>query len=135
MICTFKKKNKETCKNNSLKNDKYCYWHSMKIPLAEKNKNRSKGGKQKQIKCNTEFVEYDIQNIKGICELNATLINAVLKDKVSLKIATGICYMLNLQMKAIEIQNAQSKTNNMPDVYITLPEAFEKVSKEMEENL
>ena len=38
-------------------------------------------------------------------------------------------------MKAIEIQNAQSKTNNMPDVYITLPEAFEKVSKEMEENL
>lgn len=135
MKCSHKKKNKDTCKNNALKNDKYCYWHSGKISEAEKNMNRSNGGKQKQIKCNTEFVEYDIQNIKGICELNATLINAVLKDKVSLKIATGICYMLNLQMKAIEIQNAQNKISNMPDVYITLPEAFEKVSKEMEENL
>lgn len=135
MKCSYKKTNKESCKNNSLKNDKYCYWHSKKITEAEKNMNRSNGGSKKQIKCNTEFVEYDIQNIKGICELNATLINAVLKDKVSLKIATGICYMLNLQMKAIEIQNAQSKTNNMPDVYITLPEAFKQVSREMEENL
>ena len=135
MKCRYKKNNSESCKNNSLHNDKFCYWHSKKITEATKQENRSKGGKQKQIKCNTEFVEYDIQNIKGICELNATLINAVLKDKVSLKIATGICYMLNLQMKAIEIQNAQSKTNNMPDVYITLPEAFKQVSKEMEENL
>jgi hypothetical protein len=135
MKCRYKKTNKESCKNNSLKNDKYCYWHSKKITEAEKNMNRSNGGKQKQIKCNTEFVEFEIESIKGVCKLNATLINAVLKNKIDLKIATGICYMLNLQMKAIELEQAQSKTNNMPDVYITLPEAFEKVSKEMEENL
>ena len=135
MKCKFKKSDKSTCKNNALHNDRFCFWHSGKITDKKKTEARANGGSKKQIKCNTEFVEYDIQNIKGICELNATLINAVLKDKVSLKIATGICYMLNLQMKAIEIQNAQNKISNMPDVYITLPEAFEKVSKEMEENL
>jgi hypothetical protein len=125
MICTFKKKNKETCKNNSLKNDKFCYWHSKKITEAEKNLNRSNGGKQKQIKCNTEFVEFEIESIKGVCKLNATLINAVLKNKIDLKIATGICYMLNLQMKAIELETIESKIFKMEDVIIKLPESFE----------
>jgi hypothetical protein len=125
MKCRYKKNNSETCKNNSLKNDKYCYWHSSKITEAEKNLNRSNGGKQKQIKCNTEFVEFEIESIKGVCKLNATLINAVLKNKIDLKIATGICYMLNLQMKAIELETIESKIFKMEDVIIKLPESFE----------
>ena len=125
MKCRYKKNNSETCKNNSLKNDKYCYWHSSKITEAEKNLNRSNGGKQKQIKCNTEFVEFEIESIKGVCKLNATLINAVLKNKIDLKIATGICYMLNLQMKAIELETIESKILKMEDVIIKLPESFE----------
>ena len=125
MKCSYKKNNKETCKNNSLKNDKYCYWHSSRVTEAEKNLNRSNGGKQKQIKCNTEFVEFEIESIKGVCKLNATLINAVLKNKIDLKIATGICYMLNLQMKAIELETIESKIFKMEDVIIKLPESFE----------
>lgn len=126
MKCRYKKNNSETCKNNSLKNDKYCYWHSKKITDKEKTEARATGGKAKQIKCNMEFVEFEIETIRGVCKLNATLINSVLKNKIDLKLATGVCYMLNLQLKAIELQSIESKIFKMEDILIKLPEGFEQ---------
>jgi hypothetical protein len=124
MKCSYKKKNKESCKNNSLKNDKYCYWHSSKVTEATKQENRSKGGKQKQIKCNTEFVEFELNNIADVCKLNASMVNSVLQNKIDLRIATGIGYLLNLQMKAIELVSIESKLFKMEDIIIELPKSF-----------
>ena len=124
MICTFKKKNKETCKNNSLKNDKYCYWHSKKISEAEKNLNRSNGGRNKIIKCNSVFPEYELNNIADVLKLNAVLINSVLQNKIDLRIVTGIGYMLNLQMKGIELNSIESKLFKFEDIFISLPKSF-----------
>ena len=124
MKCRYKKKNKESCKNNSLKNDKYCYWHSSKVTEATKQENRSKGGKQKQIKCNTEFVEFELNNIADVCKLNASMVNSVLQNKIDLRIATGIGYLLNLQMKAIELVSIESKLFKMEDIIIELPKSF-----------
>ena len=124
MKCSYKKKNKESCKNNSLKNDKNCYWHSSKVTEATKQENRSKGGKQKQIKCNTEFVEFELNNIADVCKLNASMVNSVLQNKIDLRIATGIGYLLNLQMKAIELVSIESKLFKMEDIIIELPKSF-----------
>ena len=124
MKCRYKKTNKESCKNNSLKNDKYCYWHSSKVTEATKQENRSKGGKQKQIKCNTEFVEFELNNIADVCKLNASMVNSVLQNKIDLRIATGIGYLLNLQMKAIELVSIESKLFKMEDIIIELPKSF-----------
>ncbi len=124
MKCCYKKKNKESCKNNSLKNDKYCYWHSKKITEAEKNLNRSNGGKNKIIKCNSEFPEYELNNISEVCKLNTALINSVLQNKTDLRLATGIGYLLTLQMKLIELQSIESKIFKMEDIFISLPESF-----------
>ena len=124
MKCSYKKKNKDTCKNNALKNDKYCYWHSGKISEAEKNMNRSNGGKQKQIKCNSDFPEYELKNIADVLKLNTVLINSVLQNKIDLRIATGIGYMLNLQMKAIELVSIEGKLFKMEDIIIELPKSF-----------
>ena len=124
MKCRFKKSNKETCKNNSLHNDKYCYWHSKKITEAEKNLNRSNGGKQKIIKCTGDFPEYELNNIAEVCKLNTVLINSVLQNKIDLRIATGIGYMLNLQIKAIELVSIESKLFKMEDIIIELPKSF-----------
>ena len=124
MKCQFKKKNKESCKNNALKNDKYCYWHSKKITEAEKNMNRSNGGKNKIIKCNSDFQEYELNNIADVLKLNAVLINSVLQNKIDLRIVTGIGYMLNLQMKGIELNSIESKLFKMEDIIISLPKSF-----------
>ena len=124
MKCSYKKNNSESCKNNSLKNDKFCYWHSKKITEAEKNMNRSNGGKNKIIKCNSDFPEYKLDNITAVCKLNTALINSVLQNKIDLRIATGIGYMLNLQIKAIELVSIESKLFKMEDIIIELPKSF-----------
>ena len=124
MKCSYKKKNKESCKNNSLKNDKFCYWHSKKITEAEKNLNRSNGGKNKIIKCTGDFPEYELNNIADVLKLNTVLINSVLQNKIDLRIVTGIGYMLNLQMKGIELNSIESKLFKMEDIIIELPKSF-----------
>ena len=124
MKCRYKKNNSETCKNNSLKNDKYCYWHSSKVTEAEKNLNRSNGGKNKIIKCNSDFPEFELNNIADVCNLIASMVNSVLQNKIDLRIATGIGYMLNLQIKAIELVSIESKLFKMEDIIIELPKSF-----------
>ena len=86
--------------------------------------NRSNGGKQKIIKCTGDFPEYELNNIAEVCKLNTVLINSVLQNKIDLRIATGIGYMLNLQIKAIELVSIESKLFKMEDIIIELPKSF-----------
>jgi hypothetical protein len=110
MNCKQKKPNGETCKNLALKNDKYCYWHSKKIPDKEKTEARSKGGKQKIIKVSGgAFPEMKLNSIEDILRLNSMIINGTLKNEVDLRISTGIGYLLNIQMKGIELSNFEKR--------------------------
>lgn len=124
MKCNFKKDNKEICKNNALQNEKFCYWHSKKIPEEEKNKQRSKGGKSKIIKVKSDFKEFELNTIADVCNLNTVLINSVLQNKIDLRVATGICYLLNMQLKGIELKSIESKIFKMEDIVIKLPPSF-----------
>jgi hypothetical protein len=113
MKCNFKKSNNALCGNNAMLKDKYCYWHSKKIPESEKNKKRSEGGKNKIIKVNNRFENYELNNISDVLKLNTVLINSVLQNKIDLRIATGLTYMLNLQIKGIELISIEKRLDEV----------------------
>lgn len=127
MKCKFKKENKDVCKNNALQNEKFCYWHSKKIPENEKKQARSRGGKKKTIQITSDYEYYELNNISDVIKLNAELINGVLQKNTDLKILTSICYSLNLQMKLLELNKIETKISNMENliVKVKLPEGFE----------
>ncbi|HMQ70120.1 MAG TPA: hypothetical protein PKA90_14160 [Ignavibacteria bacterium] len=127
MKCNFKKSNNEVCKNNALLNDTKCYWHSKAIPESEKNMVRSAGGKNKIIKVRSNFLNHELNNISDVLKLNTLLINGVLQNKIDLRIATGITYMLNLQIKGIELSAIENKIHEMENmiIKIKLPEEIQ----------
>lgn len=120
---------KTNCKAIALKTDSFCYMHSKKISELEKKTARSKGGKQKQIKIENEneFQTFDLNTVSDVMMLNATIINKVLSGKFNIKIGTSICYMLSLQLKAIELN--KSVRNIYSDILVTLPPEFEELSR------
>lgn len=120
MKCKFKKSNGDTCKNISLKSDRFCYWHSKKIPEAEKKMNRSNGGKNKVIKVNSEFEQCELNSISDVMKLNSVMINGVLNNELDLRIATGITYMLNLQIKGIELNTIEKRIDKIEQVNIRI---------------
>ena len=129
---------KLNCKAIALKTDSYCYMHSKKITEAEKKTARSNGGKHKTIKIpENEFQTYDLNTVADVMMLNATIINKVLSGKYNIKIGTSVAYLLNLQLKAIELN--KSVRNIYSDILVTLPPEFEELSrragKEMERAL
>ncbi len=109
MICKKIKSNGETCKNPALTKDIYCYWHSKKVPEAEKFEHRSKGGKNKIIVTNGYFPLFKLNSIKDVLKLNSSMINQVLQNELDLRIATGLTYMLNLQCKGIETATIEKR--------------------------
>ena len=129
---------KTNCKAIALKTDSYCYMHSKKISEAEKKTARSKGGKHKTIKIDeNEFQTFELETFKDVMTVNCELINRVLNGKFNIKIGTSICYMLSLQLKAIELN--KSVRNIYSDILVSLPPEFEELSrragKEMERAL
>jgi len=121
---------KYTCKAIALKNDSYCYMHSKKISNAERHKARSKGGKNKIIKVNSKFENYELKSFKDILNLNERLINDVLQNKISLQIITGVCYNLQLQMKLISLENVENRISELEKTVFN-PEAARKAVEEM----
>jgi len=126
MKCNFVKANKEVCGNNALLKDTKCFWHSKKVSDDDKNKVRSAGGKSKIIKTSGGFDYYKLDNITDVNNLNTAMINAVLQNKIDLRVATGIAYMLNLSIKGIELSNIENKINEIEKlvVHVKLPEAL-----------
>ena len=122
---------KLNCKAIALKTDSYCYMHSKKIKESDKHKARSNGGKHKTIKIDpNEFQTFELETIKDVMKINAELINRVLNGKYNIKAGTSICYMLALQLKAIELNNsAKNSMFTMSDVIIKLPPDFEDSKK------
>ncbi len=115
MKCEQKKLNGKQCKNPALHSDKYCYWHSKNISEIEKHNNRSAGGRNKIIKVNGNFPNLKLTSIKDISKLNALMVNKVLSDTLDLRIATGIAYLLNLQLKLIETSELEKRLQQIED--------------------
>ena len=130
MKCNFVKSNNEVCGNNAMNEDEKCFWHSDKISEDEKNKQRSKGGKSKVIKCEVEFENFELNNFADVRKLNAVLINRVLQNELDLRIATGVCYNLNLQMKLIQFEIFENRISEL-EQRVFNPEAAEQQIKGM----
>lgn len=127
MNCIYIKSNGENCKNQSLKDEKFCYWHSKTIPEVVKQDNRSKGGKNKAIKVSGDFPEFDLNTISDILKLNSVMINKVLKNEADLRVCTGIGYLLNLQIKCIELNTIEKRIDEMENLTVNI-----KLPKELE---
>ena len=95
--------------------DEKCFWHSDKISEDEKNLCRSTGGKVRQIRIKTEYENFELTTIADVMKLNALLINEVLKNKISLRVLTGISYSLALQMRLIEVENIEKRLSLLED--------------------
>ncbi len=108
------------CNALSLKGDVRCYFHSDKITDKEKKQARTKGGKTKQIKINSAFKYYKLNNISDIMRLNEVLINGTLQNEIDLRIITGIAYNLNLQTKLIELQSIEKRLTELENSYFKL---------------
>jgi hypothetical protein len=130
MKCNFVKSNNEVCGNNAMIEDEKCFWHSDKISEESKNEQRSKGGKSKVIKCEVEFENFELNNFADVRKLNAVLINSVLQNKIDLRIITGVCYNLNLQMKLIQFEILENRILEL-EQRVFNPEAAEQQIKEM----
>ena len=130
MKCNFVKSNNEVCGNNAMIEDEKCFWHSDKISEESKNEQRSKGGKSKVIKCEVEFENFELNNFADVRKLNAVLINRVLQNELDLRIATGVCYNLNLQMKLIQFEILENRILEL-EQRVFNPEAAEQQIKEM----
>jgi len=113
MKCEQKKLNGEQCRNPALTNDSRCYWHSPSISEEEKSINRSRGGKNKLIKSNCIFPNLKLTSIKDISKLNALMVTKVLSDTLDLRIATGVTYLLNLQVKCIETGTLEERLSKI----------------------
>ena len=129
MKCNFVKSNNEVCGNNAMNEDEKCFWHSDKISEDEKNKQRSKGGKSKVIKCEVEFENFELNNFADVRNLNAVLINRVLQNELDLRIATGVCYNLNLQMKLIQFEIFENRISELEQRVFDPEEAEQKIKE------
>ena len=110
MNCKHKKTNGHTCKNLALKDDRYCYWHSNRIPDKLKNEARSRGGRHKIIKVSCgDIPDLKLNCIEEVLQLNSFIINRTLNNEIDLRVSTGIGYLLNIQMKGIELSNFERR--------------------------
>ncbi len=120
MNCNFRKSNGETCKNVSMRNEKRCYWHSKNIPETIKQKHRSNGGKNKIIKTDGSFPEIELNTISDIVKLNSLMINKVLKNEADVRVCTGIGYLLNLQIKCIELNTFEDRLEKVETITVEI---------------
>ena len=114
------------CNALSLKGDVRCYFHSDKITDKEKKQARSKGGKRKVITVNSEFEQYELNSISDVIKLNTVMINRVLNNELDLRIATGITYMLNLQLKLIDTGLIEQRITELENTITNNYELSEK---------
>jgi molybdenum cofactor biosynthesis enzyme MoaA len=103
--------------------------HSKKISNAERHKARSKGGKNKIIKVNDEFENFELNNFADVRKLNAVLINRVLQNELDLRIATGVCYNLNLQMKLIQFETIEKRVSDIEKSLFNPAEAEQRIKE------
>ena len=89
--------------------------HSKKIPEDEKNKVRSAGGKSKLLKVKGDFKECELTSISEVGKLNTSLIFQVLQNRIPIRVATSLCYLLNLQLKIIEVENIEKRLSLIED--------------------
>ena len=117
---------KNNCNALALKNDLYCYMHSKKISDVERHKARSKGGKRKVITVNSEFDNYELNTIADVMKLNAVMINRILNNELDIRIGTGVCYLLNLQLKLIDTGLIEQRITELENTITNNYELSEK---------
>lgn len=118
MQCQFVKPNGEQCQAQSLRNDKYCFFHSKKEEVVKTRKQAaSKGGKSnKEVDYQEDPIK--IQSVSEIVDLYEETINALRLGKIRPKKANSIAYICNSMLKALEQRDITSKLQTLETVIV-----------------
>ena len=115
MKCKGKNKTGKKCGANAMDNG-YCYKHNPDITEEEKLASVVKGGKVKQLIISEPYGEIQLDSIKSISKFLAMLINETLQSKMDLRLATGLTYISNSLLKALELSDLESRINNVEEM-------------------
>ena len=109
--CIFMKENGKQCNARAMKDKDFCYFHCSDISEIERQRHKSKGGKSKVLVVNPAEVYKDIKlnNPKQVSRFYSYLINKVMSGSMDLRLATGLSYMLNGLLKALELSEIEDR--------------------------
>lgn len=116
MKCKGIKSNGKKCNTNAMDNG-YCYFHNPDITEEQKKATVSKGGKaNKIIEINENYPVQKFNNIKDVSIFLGLLINETMAGKMDIRLATGLTYISNSLLKALELSDLQNRVDNVEEM-------------------
>lgn len=112
MKCRGKNKAGKRCKANAMNNG-YCYRHNPEITEQEKIEVSAKGGNVKQLVITEPYNVIPLENIKDVSVFLALLINETMAGRMDLRLATGLTYISNSLIKALELSQLSDRVENL----------------------
>ncbi|MCE1164584.1 MAG: hypothetical protein LWX07_04180 [Bacteroidetes bacterium] len=112
---SFIKENGEPCNSFASNDSDFCYMHDPSISEKEKSNARSKGGKVKTLVINPSEVvsEIKLNDAKQVTKFYSKIINDVMSNKLDLRMATGIGYLLNGLLKSMELSSIEERVTEL----------------------
>lgn len=107
MKCNFVKENSEQCEANAMQNRQLCFTHN---PETQKLRQvaTSRGGQTPKKNLNP-LPPVEINDIKDVTRLLATIINEVREGKIDLRVANCVGYLSGHLIKSLEAGEINEK--------------------------
>lgn len=112
MKCRGKNKTGKKCGANAMESG-YCYKHNPDIPDEEKLEAVTKGGKVKQLIISEPYPAIQLNTMGDVSVFLSMLINETMSGKMDLRLATGLTYISNSLMKALELSELSQRVEQL----------------------
>lgn len=112
MKCKGKNKTGKKCGANAMDNG-YCYKHNPDITDEEKLEAVTKGGKVKQLIISEPYPATRLNTIQDVSVFLSMLINETMSGNMDLRLATGLTYISNSLIKAIELSQLSDRMEQL----------------------
>ncbi len=107
--CIFVKDNGENCGALPMRNSEFCYFHNPEME-TERQEAKRNGGKKKVLVVNdTQNLPIKLDNSKQVAKFYSKLINDIYAGLLDIRLATGIGYLLNGLLKALELSEVEKR--------------------------
>jgi hypothetical protein len=111
--CIFVKENGNTCGALQMKNSEFCYFHNPAVS-DERQETKRNGGKKKILVVNdTQTIPIKLDTSKQVAKFYSKLINDIYTGMIDIRLATGIGYLLNGLLKALELSEVEERISKL----------------------
>lgn len=107
MRCNFIKENSDQCEANSMKDSEFCFTHNPETQELRQVA-ASRGGKSPKKNFNP-LTPVEINDIRDVTRLLATVINEVREGKIDLRVANCVGYLSGHLIKSLEAGEINEK--------------------------